>query len=327
MSYKYKHTYRLLIAKPPEINTTPTIISPDTSDNQVVTLDGDYRTEQLTAIEITDLSMTARIASTTTTGKSTSTITVKGLSEDNRSFVENNSIVLLEAGFEDELLPVIFAGQVVDFDTYQDKEVPEIVIKCSDGYTPSLSVKVSKYYPEGTSALQIIEDLANEYGNNGIPLGRPVSDLSSLLGQAMDLPIDQITYSSSTVLVGNLEKVLKKFLKSVGFKSYLSNSRLYIEPINYNDGQVESLELKPWHVLSVRPSSTNSATTQTPKSTEQNKTGYKLKTLLDGRFEIGKFVDLKIEDILEGVFKIVDVNHVLDFEGESWFSEMEIQNV
>lgn len=327
MSYRFKHKYSLVISEPPSINTTPQVITSDQDPQRIVNLEGDYRTEQVNAITITDLQITANISSSKASKNTNSTITVKGLNAESIAKIGENSIVILSAGFENEDLPVIFVGQVVSYKQDDAQTTSTVILTCKDGYTPTSAVKISKYYPENTTAKIIIEDLADVYGNNGIPLGRSLDSLNSLVGKNMDLPVDQIVYPSGKIFVGNLSRVLSKFLSSVGYTHYFSNARLYIEPENYNEGLSESFKVLPYHILSLRPSTTNTTTTTTAKDTSENKEGYTLKTLLDGRFEVGKFINLEDTDSTEGLFKITEVTHKIDYEGSSYFTEVEIQNV
>lgn len=318
-------SYRLTISKPPEINSDRKVITPEEGSVQVVTSQQDFRTvNRIDAITITELQITGTAGSGKEQSASGCKIDVYGLSSNSLSYIQEGSILILEMGYEDQAqLPVVFAGQVKSADVDTDDNITRAKINATEGYSPS-SVKISKEYPAGVSYLQILEDLATEFGRNGIPLGRPIGSLASLQGVGVDSPVDSIILSDGFSLAGFLDTCLKKVCDEVGFTYYITNARLFIEPKNYQQF-TRLFTISNNSILSIQQSVTKNIS-KASVDTQDTKNIYKLKTFLDGRLESGNFIQLDIPNGVSGRFKVIDVKHQFDFEGDQWFSVVEIQN-
>lgn len=319
------HSYRLTISKPPQTNTSKKTITPDEGSVQVVTSKQDFRTiDPLSSIQITELQISGSVANGKENKNSGCNIDIYGLNSNSLSYIQEGSVVILEAGYEDNpKLPVIFAGQVQSASIDTESNITIAKLNCKEGYTPS-SVKVSKYFPEGTSYLQILESLALDYGNNGIPLGRSIGGLASLQGVGVDSPVDSIVLTDGFSFYGFLDTCLKQICDEVGFTFYISNARLYIEPKNYEQF-TRLYEIETNSVLSAKQSVSNKIN-KASVDNQETKSVWKLRTFLDGRLESGLFVELDIPDTLSGRFKIINIKHSFDFEGSTWFTDLEIQN-
>lgn len=331
--YNFLHKYKLTISRPPQINENPETITPEDGSVQVVEKDGDYRTvDSLEAIEITDLSFKGNFnASNTKNSKSAFSFTLKGFRPQTESFVEKNSIVILEAGYENSLLSVIFVGQVYDKEVDNSQEVPVMKVMCTEGYTPSNSVKVTKEFPaatDGSPAVtyqDILLYLSGLYSDNGIPIGREIDLLTNKVGQGMTLGIDEIELIDGyTIQSSYLDSALSKVCKEVGFTYYFNKGRLYIEPQNYQSELVEQFTITPQQVLSINKIIPKGALNS--KDTQEASAGYRLKIFLDGRLDVGDLIDLRLDN-LNGTFKVKSLEFDMDYEGDSWYTIAEIQNV
>lgn len=323
---QFDRKYELIISSPPVIDSTAKNITPqDTS--KIVTKEGDFRTvDELDAKIFTELQLTCTVGSLNKKGSSqTSNIEVKGMSDDNLRFIRKNGVVILKAAYKDTpSLPILLAGQIVKKEVDTSGDTSSIKISISDGYIPTSSVKVSRDYPDKVSYLAILQDLANIYAENGIPLGRDLGSLETLQGVGVDLPADQIVLENGYNLVGYLDTCLGKVCKECGFTYYLSSSKLYIEPENYTQ-TVSNFTFTNDQILSLKESTVS--TNNNAKDNQEQNTGYILKTYLDGRIEVGSFITLTVEGESKGSFKVVKVTHNLNYEGEEWFTTMELQNV
>lgn len=325
MSFLFGHKYNLTISRPPQINTAATTTTP-TQQNNIIEDVNDFRTRSTDAVVIDDLQITATVTNSKDSTKATTVIKVWGVDSNTLSYVSSGSVVLLEAGWESlEAQTIIFAGQVVTSEVDTSGDLITVELTCQDGYTPNTSVKVSLEFPEQSTALDVLQSLEAVYAANGVPSGRSLSTLESLLGQGMSLPVDQIIYPNGNQITGYLDTALSKFCKSVGFVYYITNSRLYIEPANYTE-TTNSFELLPTSVLSARKSSKKSTTTS-QKDTSENKEGYIVKTFLDGRIELGNFITIQLGETMNGSFKVTKVSHNLDYEGDSWYTTLEVESV
>lgn len=326
MSYQFDRKYSLTISKPPQIDKTPKVIN-STDESIVVKKEEDYRSiDQLEAKVFTELNLRCTISSgKDKTNGQNSVIEVLGMSEDNLNFVRKNGVVILEAGYNNgRALPVILAGQIVKKEVDTDGDITKLKIHVSDGYTPNSAVKISREYAPQTTYQEILEDLANIYANNKIPLGRSLSQLQSLQGVGVDLPINELTLPYGHCLVGYLDTCLNQICKECGFKSYLSNSRLYIEPEDYTQ-TVKKFNFTTNNILSLKEITVDN--NNNSKDTQEQNTGYRMRVFLDGRIEVGMFIGITVEGEDLGSFKVTKVKQDLDFEGDSWFTTMELQNV
>ena len=325
MDYQLFHKYKLTISKPPTIIKTPVTVTSSEGKSDIIQGASDNRSvDPLKAIEITELQMSASITASKEGSGSQTSIKVLGLGDESLAYIQADSIVLLEGGWEgDKKLPLLFAGQVVTANVDTESNTSSVVIACKEGYTPA-SMKISKEYPTGVNYKEILEDLASIYADNGVPVGRSLSELETLQGVGVDSPADQIIAADGYSVSGFLDTVLTKVCKEVGFTYYFSSSKLYIEPKNYSQ-TVDSLAFPASSVLSAKKVINNTNTTS--KDEQDPKQGWKVKVFLDGRLEVGGFIELDVPNTISGSFKIIKITHELDYEGDVWFSTMELQDV
>ncbi len=323
----FNRVYELIVSRPPSINSNPTLITPDAETEQVVDKEGDYRTEDLEAITITDLNLRGSVSSGKSKGSTSPfSATITGLTSNSLAYFEKNSVVILRAGYDNTNVSVLFAGQILTKEVDYSQETSTLSFTASEGYTPSNSVKVTKTFPANTTYQNILQFLIDTYGNNGIPVGRGLSELSSLTGKGLSRGVDEITLVDGyTIEPMYLDSALDKVCRETGFTWYLNKSKLYVEPEDYVPTTVESFVLSPNQVLSVSeiiPSNNNNS-----KDTQEANSGFRIKLLLDGRIDVGDYIEIDIEGIINGSFKVVNIVHNLEFEGESWFTTIEVQNV
>lgn len=326
----FKRQYELTISRPPSINTEPQIITPDAGTSRVVNKDGDYRTvDKLESIVITDLDIQASVSTSKKMGSNTPfNLTMQGFNSNTEGFVEKNSVVILKAGYENTQMSILFVGQVNDKTVDFSTEIPVMRLSCSDGYTPSSAVKITKEFPADPSTTYetVLQYLADIYADNGVPLGRGLTDLQDKLGVGVGNSIDKIRLTKGYVISGMfLDKALSKVCKEVGYTYYFNKSKLFIEPENYQNTLVDEFKILPNQIISIaKIIPTNSMNS---KDTQEKTSGYRLKLLLDGRIDVGDFISTEINESVRGVFKVVDVKHDLHFEGDSWFTTIEVQDV
>lgn len=326
MPEQFKRKYSLTISSPPKIDKSTKTVTP-TENTIVVQKAEDYRSvDQLDAKIFTELNIKCKISSSKEKTKGQGAVLeIEGLSENNLHFIRKNGVVILQAGYEDNTtLPVILAGQIISKEADTDGDTTRAKLIVSDGYTPNSAIKISREYPAGSTYLEILEDLANIYALNKIPLGRSIRELQSLQGVGVESPINQLTLPFGHCLVGYLDTCLNQVCKECGFTSYLSNSRLYIEPENYSEN-VKLFSFNASNILSLKEITVKN--NNNSKDQQEQNAGYRLKVFLDGRIEVGMFIELSVDGETRGSFKVLKVEQELDFEGNSWFSILEIQNV
>lgn len=323
----FKRIYELVIGRPPTIDDASQNISIDIGTHQVVSGEGDYRTVDLTeAIVITELSLKGNIhVNKQKSNGQPFVFELKGFSSETESYIQRNSVVILKAGYASQDAYTLFVGQIYDYNYNYDTEIPVVRVSCTDGYTTSNSVKISKNFPESISYLDILNHIANVYAENRIPLGRDLEGLTNKTGAGDIDEIDNIILEDGyTIPSSYLDEALSSVCSEIGYTYYFSKSRLFIEPENYISDQIDSFELLPEHIISVVPAIP--ANNMNAKDTQEGVTGFKIKTLLDGRVDIGDVVNLKVNDKINGTFKVVSLQYELDYEGQAWYNSMELSN-
>jgi len=328
LSDNFLRAYELTVSRPPNIITEAKTITPEVGSEKVVDKEGDNRTVDLDdAVVITELGFKGRIASNKQQGNGQPfTFTLTGFSEETESYFRKNSVVLLKAGYQGQDLPILFAGQIYDLDIDKSQDIPVMKVSCSEGYTPSSAVKVTKSFPADSNVTyqDVLEYLASVYAENRIPLGREIVTLSNKEGVGGISAIDEIVLEDGYNISGEfLDEALSKACSEVGYTSYFNKGRLYIEPKNYTTDTVDEFKIGIRQAISINKTIPTADTNS--KDNQESSEGYKFKTFLDGRMDVGDMIDLQIEDRINGTFKVVGISYTMDYEGQEWYNEIEVQ--
>lgn len=144
---------------------------------QDITTAEDFRTEQLNAVEISELQVKATVRSSSGSSAASSSdciIDIYNLSPDTREVVEKvNNYVIFEAGYASDFdLKLIFSGQVISFETRLEGEDLITTLVCKDGYITNAGIRIGKAYPKGKTFGYVLKDLAAIYEKGGIPTGQ-----------------------------------------------------------------------------------------------------------------------------------------------------------
>lgn len=326
---RFGHRYELLISRPPNIVKTPEKLDESNSSSKVVNDQGfqDFRTSSdLDTVTITDLQITATTAGNIKGSTSNSTITIWGVGAETLSYIKANSYVILKGGYEqDNSLLVLFVGQVITVTESTDTGNSKVSLVCKDAVVPTSSVKVTKSWPKDTTYSEILDYLANVYVENGLPRANSFSQITPLTSTVINIPLDQKKAVGGLSVMGYLDTVLDDVCKSVGFVNYIASGKLYIEPDNYNKTS-EQFILEEDIIQTIRRKTDTKDGSSKGTGTTKNVQGFYVRTFLDGRMDVGKYVRIR-SSVVDGLFKIVNTKHTLDYEGVSWFTEIEVQSV
>lgn len=326
---RFGHKYELLISKPPSVVKSVQNLDETTTSTKVVEDASfqDFRTaSELNTVTLTDLQIKV-----TTTGNikgktSNSTIEIWGVGEDTLSYIKSNSYVILKGGYEqDPSLLVLFVGQVITVTESTDSGNSKVTLVCKDAVVPTSSVKVTKSWPTETPYTEILDFLAGIYTENGLPRANTFSQITPLTSSVISIPLDQKRATGGYSVMGYLDTVLDDVCKSVGFVNYIASGKLHIEPDNYSKTS-EQFTLEEDLIQTIRKKTDNKDGASKGTGTTKNVQGYYVKTFLDGRMDIGKYVKIK-SSVVEGLFKIINTKHSLDYEGVDWSTEVEVQSV
>lgn len=306
-----KRKYSLVIGTPPVATITSKLVTEDeVIGNLLIPSSQDYRTETNAAVEITESDITARIGSKAKSTNSGTTISIYNLSPETLSIVEKvNNYVILKAGyFSDREIGVVFTGQVKSFHT--QREGSDLVTKlvCGEGYIPNNSVRLSKSFPEKTTADTVFRYMIDRYKDSGVPLGQytPQAKDEDIVDYVQLQRPEQTVFEMGYSLSGFLINELKRLCKSVGYVNYIVNGRLFIHPTSFTK-VVERFKVATDSIYSVRKSSSSTGTTNSKIDV-----GIDITIPLDSRFNIDKQMEVT-DGLFKGVYKITSCSHNINY--------------
>ncbi len=249
------------------------------------------------------------------TGQSSSsdqdaTIKLYNLSPESQAFIKKNYFVFLEAGYAtDKDIPLIFCGQILKVST--EKEGANVITKllCQDNGVPAGNVRMCIWYDRGTTYIDIIRDMLDRLAKAGIPTGHFIT--TGVL--AADPIIAKCDSGYSTE--GKLVQDLIKLCASINYKAYFSLGKMYVEPA-FGTERIFVVELDEDQIKSIRPEDDASNETLNSKTPE----GLRLTAFLDGRISSEKLLKITKGKYM-GHYKISEVKHVLNYEGDAWDTE------
>lgn len=312
MALTLKRKYKLTIGLPP----TETIFTPIVSEAEVfganlIPREGDYRTITLNAVELTDHDITATISSKAASSSNANTVLyIYNLAPETLEIVEKiNNYVILEAGYaEDEELKVVFTGQVSSFSTDRQGQDLVTTLTCSDGYIPNNTIRLSKTFPENTTANTVMEYLIQRYKDSGVALGQYVPQINpkEVVQYVQLYPPNDTVFAMGYSLNGYLSDELRDLCKSMGYVNYITNGRLFIHPKSYTRTS-ERYQYSTNQLYSVRKSGKATSTTNS-----KNDIGIDVRMQLDGRLGVDKQIEI-LDGNYKGIYKILSCAFAINY--------------
>lgn len=317
MAALLKRKYKLTIGTPRvETIISKVVTEQEVFGNLLIPTEQDYRTIKGGAVAITDLDITATISAKSSNGGNSGTVlNIYNLSPETLQTVEqNNNYIILEAGFSsDKELRIIFTGTVSN--VYTSRQGRDLVtsLTCADGYIPNNSVRLSKTFPEYTTANKVFEYLIQQYKAVGVPLGQYVSQVDPKEKVAyVQLSSPNVTsFYTGYSLNGWLGDELKDLCKQIGYVGYITNGRLFIHPKSYTKTTERFLYAEN-QLFSVRKSTQN-----TSSATSKPDTGITVRMQLDGRLGVDKQIQITTGNF-KGIYKIQSCSFELGYRDGGW---------
>lgn len=266
------------------------------------------------AREFTEVQFEAEISYKTGQSNSSeqdATIKLYNLSKDNQTFIKKNYFVFLEAGYAtDKDIPLIFCGQILKVST--EKSGPDVITKllCLDCGIPAGNIRMCLWYDRGTAYIDIIRDMLDRLAKAGIPTGHFIT--TSVLAADPILKKCESGYASE----GKLVQDLIKLCSAINYKAYFSLGKMYVEPA-FGGERIFVVELNTDQIKSIRPEDDGSNETLNSKTPE----GLRVTAFLDGRISSEKLLKIT-EGKYVGHYKISEAKHILNYEGETWDTEV-----
>lgn len=242
----------------------------------------------------------------------TASFTVNNLSATSRAGIQKNQVVILNAGYEDDV-GVLFVGQVASCRHVQQGVEWVTKITATEALNQWLNTQINKTYAENCKAEDIVRDLLNIFG---LEIG--VFQL-----------VENVTYPRGRVCSGKLKDILTEIVVNE-CKSRLLIRTNQIIINNPADGVNKGYLLTPETGLlftSADSDVTTVESTQTKGADAEKKAAeqktWKRTCLLNYRMGPGDIVQIQSRD-LNGMFQIVSGTHKGSPTG-TWNTEIEFK--
>ena len=242
----------------------------------------------------------------------TASFTVHNLSENSRQGIRKDQVIILNAGYEDDM-GVLFVGQVTSCSHKQSGVEWQTKITATAALDQWLNSQVNKTYTENSKAEEIVRDLLNIFG---LEVG--VFQLT-----------ENITYPRGRVCSGKLKDILVEIVVNE-CKSRLLIRANQIIINNPSDGVTKGYLLTPASGLLMHTDdldSTNISSQQTAGASGEDKAAeektWKRKCLLNYRMGPGDQIQIQSRD-LNGRFLITNGRHKGSPTG-TWITEIEFK--
>ncbi|APC44450.1 hypothetical protein [Pseudoalteromonas phage PH357] len=320
-----KRKYSLTIGLPPVTTITSKVITEDeVIGNLLIPNERDYRVVTNNAVEITESDLVARIGSKAANSNSNTTISIYNLAPETLEIVERvNNYVILKAGYaSDEDIGIVFTGQVKDFSTMREGQDLVTKLVCGEGYIPNNSIRISKAFPEKTTADTVFKYIIERYKEAGVPLGQYTAQArdDEIVDYVQLKRPPETIFEMGYSMNGFLINELKRLCKSIGYVSYIVNGRLFIHPASFTK-VVERYQVSEQQIYSVRKSSSSTGT-----ATSKVDIGIDISVPLDARFNIDKQIEV-IDGKFKGVYKILSCSHVINFRNGAYETNMSCKQI
>lgn len=318
MTTLYDRNYELIIFTNPESSW---------SEGKTAQREVGAKSTVVDASQVTSLKMVFKV--TKTNQSSTPTIghiSLYNCSDDTKAAIRQpNAMAILKAGYKTQAdMPIIVSGKIRS--SMEKKEGQDVVVsfEVGDGYVPYVKDIISLSWPAGTEKKTIFKDLAAKF--KGLSLG----DVRGLEEDFL-----HSTTTEQVAVSGRLSVVLDELADAEGFRWYIEDGKIYIQPKYYipvvaspdseppkGDNVVRAFLIKDSNIKgSARP-----LTDETPNSELSSKKntrkGVALSTFLDGRIKLDTYIKLDSEDLL-GTYRVEKVTHEGDNRGGKWDTTVE----
>lgn len=321
MARAFIHKYELTISNHPDLlkktqdqptaQGAPSAVKPQKASNVVVGSAGssDYKTVTSESLTFSELQIQAGITYSTTAAAQKAEFKIYNLSADNLNRITTQSTVILKAGYAtDQVLPIIFVGQVNNVSSSKTGPDNITVLRCTDGAKALRETNYKVTYPKGKTYQFILDDVLAKINSVGVPLGEFQSSerTSKVIPRA-------VSYNT------NLPAILEELGKTLGYRIYQNLGSINLIPDDSDDRQTV-VDVFARNVKGT-VSATDDKSGKTTTSPSARPAGVKFTTFLNGNIVVGAKVNMK-EGKSEGTYLASSVTHKLDFRGSAWDTEV-----
>lgn len=318
MAEQFNHKYELLFGQPISFfegtPTTQVPFRPEQGIDSRYLLSNYVDVDQAKALKLTEHNIDFDIVKTKEQGRE-SKITIYNINDSTRRWLEakagDNPILILNAGYEDTPLNLIFQGEVIKVrDSFQG-HTRRTEILLQQNFRNLTEAFTTRTYRKGTKASQIVRDV--------------IADLKLPEGTIYYKDLDSILFERPVVLNGKSYEVLKPILQGLGQKLFIEDGTINIIPDNYveRDGRFV-FELNNNNLIGSPSPKTDTEGKQEKES--GNRDSLSVKTTLNGAIQIGNLVALTSK-YHNGVYEVETVRHMGSYEGSEWSTTLDIKPI
>jgi hypothetical protein len=256
-------------------------------------------------------------------------IRIYNLTDQTKSLIERpDSVVILEAGWEDDSFGLIFQGDVVTYKHMRQGTDWVTTLTCADGYYGVREAITHKTYPAGSSVLAVLLDLIKGqqgdevyYSAQGRTSTRPPIGLGLAIGEMKGLGLFE-TFDNSYSIAKPTKQAIDDICYAHHLKWSIQDGKVYVSDdrgdpdrkfsvplISETTGLIESPEI-------IYEGTGKRKNDRTPVS------GYKFTCTLNHEIIPEIFVKI-VSDEITALAKVKKVKHKGSFEGSSWETEVE----
>ena len=295
---------------------------------------------------ITGLRVSFEIVKDATSKTNKSKIKIWNLSEKSLDIIEKEDIMIdLSVGYKEDIGPVrIFIGTSASVKTKEDNNGMDVVteIEALDGGIAVRDSIVSVSAPQGASTINLIKACAKKMGlsykissdveDKSYPNGFSFCNYSRYL---MDALCEKLGASWSiqngiaqiTLNKGTSGYLGVKFNASTGLIGRPERMVISSKVANVKSPNATETKTIREEIETIGTRLRKKKVIETAKKSKTNeKTGWKIKTLLAPTVMPGEEVEIESNSVV-GRFKVDKVTHTGDIYGSEWFSEIEVVEI
>ena len=262
-----------------------------------VTFNGGYIINPSPRVEQNEIKVSFNVSKSITSTANTATISIWNLMQGHRNAVGKElDEVVLEAGYEDDVFGIIFKGQLRDIKHRREgANGTDIVstLSSGDGDSALRTAFISKTYPAGTPAEDVIAGVYDELAAKGITKGE------------WRLPDELPTYERPYSTVSSAKRELDTLSRGHGFYWSIQNGAMEVIP---KDG------LLPGSPILIAP---QTGMIDVPTVTDN---GIEVRTMLDPNIRPNRQIQV-LSSVINigtagGTYRVSNVSHTGDnFDG------------
>lgn len=252
-------------------------------------------------------------------------LSIKNLNDITAKLLEKeDTICILEVGYSQDIgLRRIFIGWVTQCTTTVDANSGEVTtsLELADGQIAIRDTVVSVSYAEAVSRQKVIEDIAKEMGLN-----------LKIADDCVFLPV-----ANGFSFIGKGATCLDKICDGTGCSWSIQNNIIQVIKDGNSNGERYGYVFSagtgligfPQRIITAPKKTDSNTATESKKAktnkdeTKEKRAGWKITTLLQPTLNPADIIRVESK-IITGWFKVETLRHVGDYNGQNWYTEMEI---